>query len=45
MSQLEISGKDFKDEQLKNKRFKEIILFRFHLEISGNFVNDEHYIK
>ena len=38
---LEISGKEIKEEQLKNKLCKLLTLFRFHLEISGNSFNDE----
>ena len=39
---FEISGKEMKEEQLKNKLFKLIILITFHFEISGNSFNDEH---
>ena len=39
---FEISGKDIKEEQLKNKLFKPKTLFTFHFEISGNSFNDEH---
>jgi len=39
---FEISGKEIKEEQLKNKLFKYITLFTFHFEISGNSFKDEH---
>ena len=37
-----MSGKETKDEQLKNKKFIKVTLFTFHFEISGNEINDEH---
>ena len=37
-----MSGKEIKEEHLQNTKFKEVILFIFHLEISGNSFNDEH---
>ena len=39
---FEISGKEIKEEQLKNNLCKSITLLKFHLEISGNSFNDEH---
>ena len=39
---FEISGKEIKEEHLKNREFKYITFFKFHLEISDNSFNDEH---
>ena len=38
----EISGKEIKEDQLKNIKLILITFSRFHFEISGNDFNDEH---
>jgi hypothetical protein len=38
--QLEISGKDGNNLQLKNKKLISFIFIVFHFEISGNFGNE-----
>ena len=38
--QLEISGKEFNDEQFLNKELISIIFFVFHLEITGNSIKE-----
>ena len=42
VSQFEISGKDFNDEQSKNNPVISTIFSMFHLEISGNDFNEDH---
>ena len=42
---LEISGNDFREQQLQNAQFKSETLCVFHFEISGKDNNDQQYIK